>query len=54
MTEEPIGEHGVIPPDEGDPVPRPVLEPEGDDEDDIESVPAEEDDEPFDIEDAEG
>lgn len=33
-----IGEHGIIPPDQGDPVPRLVLEPEGDEEDGIELI----------------
>jgi len=45
---EPGHSHDVIPPEEGDPVPRLVLEPEGDEEDDIEPIAAESDDEPFD------
>lgn len=43
--EIPTGAHDVIPPDEGDPMPRPVLDPLGDDEDDIEPIAAESDDE---------
>lgn len=42
---DPVGEHDVIPPDEGDPVPRLDLEPEGDAEDGIEPIAAESDDE---------
>ena len=42
MTE---GQFFTIPPDEGEPLPRPQLAPEGDEEDAVEPIDAETDDE---------